>query len=234
MQLIVRPEVFALFPGLRIAVAVADGLDNGQERPSVATLWRAAWDGARAASVYGNAQSHPRVRPWRERLRVAGAPPKDFPSSIEALLRRALKGGEPFTINPLVDFYNAVSLEHTVPAGGFDLGQVRGPIELRLTGQGDSFTALGEETAVPVPPGEVAYADGRDILTRHIVWRQSRLGLIGPATREVMLVSEVLGEVGGEVVDEVLESFRAGLFAHFGVTARTFVVDETTPAVAWL
>jgi DNA/RNA-binding domain of Phe-tRNA-synthetase-like protein len=40
-----------------------------------------------------------------------GVSGRKFPSSIEALLRRAFKGGEPLRINPLVDFYNAVSLE---------------------------------------------------------------------------------------------------------------------------
>ena len=48
---------------------------------------------------------------------------KRFPISIEAMLRRALKGGA-FRINPLVDLYNALSLRHICPAGAVDLDAV--------------------------------------------------------------------------------------------------------------
>ena len=79
---------------------------------------------------------------------------KKFPSSIEALLRRALKGGPPVYINPLVDLYNAVSLAHTVPAGGFDLTDLDDRQELRFPREGDTFQALDEDSPVPVPPSQ--------------------------------------------------------------------------------
>src|SRR5687767_5118120 len=52
------------------------------------------------------------------------------------------------------------ALVRVVPAGGFDLDHVAGPLDLRLTGAGDRFTALDAEAPAAVPPGEVAYADG--------------------------------------------------------------------------
>jgi DNA/RNA-binding domain of Phe-tRNA-synthetase-like protein len=140
-----------------------------------------------------------------------GVSGKEFPSSIEALLRRAMRGGEPFRINPLVDLYNAVSLRHVVPAGGFDLDQLGGPLALRLTRAGDHFTALDADAPLPVPAGEVAYADGQTVLTRHFVWRQARVGLITPATRAVVLLSEIPGEVGADVARQVLADLAAGL-----------------------
>jgi DNA/RNA-binding domain of Phe-tRNA-synthetase-like protein len=231
---------------MRIAVAVAAGIDNEATRPEVAGFWREAWRVAgEAGAVYGNAQSHPRVAPWRERFKAMGVSPKDFPSSIEAMLRRALKGGEPFAINPLVDVYNAVSLHHVVPAGGFDLTEIGGPLELRLSRAGDHFMALDAAEPVAVPPGEVSYADGATILTRHFVWRQARTALIGPASRSIFLVSEVLGEVGErvgfvsggeagrEVVEEVLEDLVEGVKRFFRVKAKGWVVDEATPFVEW-
>jgi DNA/RNA-binding domain of Phe-tRNA-synthetase-like protein len=246
MRFRVEPEIFAAFPGMRIAVAVATDLDNGAARPAVTAWWGEAWRAAGAAgAVYGNAQSHPRVQPWRERFRAHGVSPKDFPSSIEAMLRRALRGGEPFAINPLVDFYNAVSLHHVVPVGGFDLAGIVGPLELRRSREGDRFTALDAAEPVAVPPGEVAYADGSTILTRHFVWRQARTALIGAGTRSVVLVSEVLegGSAGGaggagstgrtEVVEEVLEDLVEGMRRFFRVRARGWVVDEATPEIAW-
>jgi DNA/RNA-binding domain of Phe-tRNA-synthetase-like protein len=228
----VEPAIFERFPGMRIPVAVARGLNNAVAPDGVTELWRAAWRGAASAAAYGNAQSHPRIVPWRERFRAMGVSGKEFPSSAEALLRRSLKGGEPFTINPLVDFYNAISLQHVCPAGGFDLAEITG-LQLRLTHAGDTFHGLDAAEPLALPPGEVAYTDGATVLTRHFVWRQAREALVTPATRDVILLSEVLGEVGNATAEAVLNDFRDGLATHFGVDARTFIVSEEQPRVVW-
>lgn len=234
MQFLADPALFAHFPGLRIAVAVASGLDNTIARPDIAATWRADWQRAgRDGAQYGNAQSHPRIRPWREHFRALGVSAKDFPSSIEALQRRALKGGEPFAINPLVDWYNAVSLRHTVPVGGFDLGEVGSPLELRFTRPGDSFLSLDADAPLAVAPGEVAYTDGATVLTRHFMWRQARTALLTPTTRDVFLVSEVHGATDPALVAAVLADLQAGLRDHFGVASTGFIVDAATPAIDW-
>lgn len=236
MEFAIEPEIFVRFPGIHIAVAVAYGLDNAGDKPEVAAPWRQAWSGAATGAVYGNAQSHPRVKPWRERFQAQGISGKEFPSSIEAMLRRALKGGEPFTINPLVDFYNAISLRHFVPAGGFDLSEIDGPLELRLTRPGDTFVALDAGQPLATPPGEVAYANGQTVLTRHFVWRQARTALISRETRDVFLVSEILGEVlaqDSSVADAVLADFQQGLRDLFGVESQGSVLDAVHTAIAW-
>ncbi len=241
MQFLASPEVFAAFPGLRLAVAVAHGIDNQAKRPEIEAAWAAEWQAAAGAAVYGNAQSHPRVRPWRERFAALGVSGKQFPSSVEALLRRALKsrdtGGEPFHINPLVDWYNTLSLRHVVPAGGFDLAALGGPLELRLTQAGDTFDALDAEldaeAGEPVAPGEIAYADGATVLTRHFVWRQSRTALIVPSTCDVFLVSEILGEVGAQVADAMVRDFRAGLETYFQAPAQTWLLDAGHLSASW-
>jgi DNA/RNA-binding domain of Phe-tRNA-synthetase-like protein len=234
MDFLVEPDVFTRFPGMRLAVVVARDIDNGAERPEVSRAWSEAW--AAAASTvapHGTAQSHPRVVAWRQRFQAIGVSMRHFPTSIEALLRRAMKGGAPFRINPLVDFYNSVSLRHAVPVGGFDLDRVHGPLTVRLTRDGDTFAALDAEGAVAVPAGEVAYATGSTILTRQLMWRQARDGLIHPETRTVFLVSESLPDCGPGLAEAVLDELGAGLRRSFGATARSFVVDAATPHVSW-
>lgn len=234
MQLIVHHEVFDRFPGLRLSVALAESIDNRAPRPELTAAWREAWAAAgQSATPYGSPQAHPRVAPWRQRFRAMGVSGKEFPSSVEALLRRAMKGGEPFSVNPLVDFYNTVSLSHTAPAGGFDLAHIAGPIELRLTRLGDRFNPLGGGPVEDLAPGEVAYADGSTVLTRHFVWRQSAEAALTPDTRSVFLVAEVLGEVGGDVAEQVVRGLVDGLARYFAVDAVGFVLNAGTSEASW-
>jgi DNA/RNA-binding domain of Phe-tRNA-synthetase-like protein len=160
-----------------------------------------------------------------------GVKASKFPSSIEALVRRALKGGEPLQINPLFDFYNTVSLRHIVPVGGFDLDQLQSDRELPLTRSGDQFLSLDAYTPETLPPGEIAYASGSEILTRHFVWRQAKTGLIYPQIRNVLLVCEILYGMEDGLVNEVLDSFRTGLVKHSGIVPTMEVLTEQRPSI---
>jgi DNA/RNA-binding domain of Phe-tRNA-synthetase-like protein len=237
VRFVVSSEIFELFPGLNLPVAVAEGVDATADRTEVEKLWWQAWDEApRVAPTFGNAQSHPRVAAWRKAMGVVGISGRKFPSSIEALLRRAFKGGEPPHINPLVDFYNAISLRHVVPAGGFDLTELKDTLELRLTREGDTFHPMDSSSPESVEPGEIAYAAGNEVLTRHFVWKQSYRGLLRESTSSVFLVCEVLGEVeesGGGVAEAILEDFSEGLRRHFGAEPTTFLVEERNPTASW-
>ena len=233
MRLTVAPEVFTAFPGMRIVAVLARGIDNRAEHPGVRENWEHTWDNTAEARSYGNSQSHPRVRPWRAAFQRIGVSGKHFPSSIEALLRRALKGGPPVCINALVDSYNTVSLAHTVPAGGFDLADLGDRLDLRFTREGDTFQALDEDSAAPVPPGEVAYAAGSIVLTRHFVWRQARAGMITHDTRDVLLVSEILGDLGDDVDDAVESDLLKRLSTAFGVEGQSRRLDRTCVDASW-
>jgi DNA/RNA-binding domain of Phe-tRNA-synthetase-like protein len=226
VELIIEPEIFERFPGMTIAVAVADGIDNRQARPDVDDDWVVAWREAHAeANRYESAQAHPRVAPWREQFKAMGLAPRDYRSSIEALMRRARSGGEPFRISPLVDFYNAVSLRHVIPVGGFDLDTTGDPIVLRYTREGDTYQALDSNMDEQLPAGEVAYVAGNVTLTRHFVWRQSRAGMVRPETKRLFLVAEVLEPIGRDAATAIRDDFADGLKRFFGVEAASFLLD---------
>ncbi len=216
--LTIAPEVFALLPGLRVVIVVADGIEDG-DGPRVQRLWHDAWARVHTRFGFDNAQSHPHVQAWRAAMKAAGASHKEFPTSIEALVRRALKSAQPFQVNPRVDFYNAVSLDHVVPAGAYDLDTLPAPLELRLTRHGDTFQALDAAVEEAVPAGEVAYACGSQVVTRHLVWRQSRLGLVTSSTRSALFLSEIL-PAHVEVAEPVRDTLSNGLSELFGASVH--------------
>ncbi len=234
MSVCVAPVIFERFPRMRVIVVLAHDIDNSHAMPELADRLHSVWmQAAREAQPYGNAQSHPHIRPWREQFRAMGVSSKKFPSAIEALLRRVLRGDEPVSINALVDFYHTVSLRYIVPVGGFDLDALSAPLELRLTRGGDSFQALDEEEPYAVPVGEVAYASGQTILTRHLMWRQAKTGLLTAHTHSAVLVAEIPGTTEAELAATVCDSLHSGLERYFGVAVRSCILDSAHLITPW-
>lgn len=231
----VDAPIFTRFPGLTIVAVAARGIDPIAANPAAEARWSTAWEAtAASAAALGNAQSHPRVAPWRAAFRQMGLAPRDFRSSIENLMRRALRGGEPFRINPLVDAYNALSLQHAIPIGCFDaerIQQLGGALVVRESRDGDTFHTLRTDAPEAIPPGEVSWACGNVLTTRHFVWRQSEDSAISDASRSVLLVAEVLGEVGHDAAVALRDDLQAMLRDDFGVSASSALIDAEHPAV---
>ena len=164
---------------------------------------------------------------------------KKFPQSNESLYKRLLKEQKPLkSINPIVDFYNAVSIKYGVTAGAFDLGELQTrsiqPLELRMSSVGDMFRALdAEESADPIAvgTGELVYVQDKTVLTRQLAWRQSREGLVTEKTENVLFMSEVIGDAkdaeATNLPQEVAQELIRGLQQFFGVEGQISILGMT-------
>jgi DNA/RNA-binding domain of Phe-tRNA-synthetase-like protein len=171
--------------------------------------------------------------------KVANVSSKKYPQSNESLLKRALKeknAGRP--ISPVVDFYNSISIKHAVTAGAFDLQELRAasaPLELRLARDEDGFVALdaaADAEPANVDKGEILYAQGNTVLTRHMAWRQSKQALVTDDSTEVMFMSEVVndGAVGAEPTKlsrAIAISLQDGLREFFGVESTVAILGKS-------
>ena len=73
-----------------------------------------------------------------------------------------------------MDFHNALSLHHLLPAGAWDLDEIPEDLRLRFTRADDHFTALDESYAMAVAEDEMSHACGSVVPTRHFMERQAR------------------------------------------------------------
>lgn len=176
---------------------------------------------------------HPRIAPWREAYRKFGAKPKDHPSSIENLVRRALKGQPLPSINPLVDLYNTVSLRHLLPVGGEDLDRIEGNVLLTFAAADEpAVLLLGEAEARPPKPGEVIYRDGLGAICRRWNWKEADRTKLTPATRNAVLVIEGLPPVGREPVQAAAEELAVLIRDHCGGQIATALLERSHPSAS--
>jgi len=200
----IQKELFNILPDLTIGMVVAKDVDNTRSSKEIDDLLTQAVEEMKKNFIGDKAQEHPRIKPWRTAFSKLGISGSKFPSSIESMGRRVLKG-DPFPkINPLVDLYNSVSLRFLVPMGGHDLDTIEGNICLRFAEGWEPFTPLGGGEAVVVPKGELVYCDDREVLTRNWVWRQCEKDKATEKTKNIFIPIDVLGEVGRERADEII------------------------------
>ncbi len=109
-----------------------------------------------------NVSDNATIKAWREIYADCGVRPKTYKSSVEALLRRFIKG-EYRPIHAAVDLYNHISAAFVLPMGGYNLAALSDQLTLRYARLTDQFVPLNGEVPT-VTPEQVVYADAQGIV----------------------------------------------------------------------
>lgn len=230
MHLKVEPEIFERYPNLLLGVFVLTGVSNSGQDDELNQQLASAQAKVRQDLAGVTLSEHPRVASWREAYRAFGVKAKQYPSSIENLLKRVLKGEELRSINPLVDLYNVVSLRHLVPVGGEDLDALKGDLRLRIAGEDEpAVHLLGDNEAKLPKPGEVMYADDAGAICRRFNWKEADRSKLAEQTKRAVLVVEALPPVTERELHAALDELGELAKRFCGATVTAHVVSSASP-----
>ncbi|HFH4005658.1 B3/B4 domain-containing protein [Pseudomonas aeruginosa] len=188
---VIAAEVAALAPGFRALSLTVEAAPI--VRPEIAdrAVERACQALARGEPDW--AEAH--LAAWAEAFRRFGAKPQRTPCSAEALRKRALRDGGLPSIDPVVDLYNAISVQFAIPVGG------------------ETFDTLknGEAVDESPDPGEVVWRDDLGVTCRRWNWRQGVRTRLDASARRMWFILEslpemplaALHEAGGLLLDEL-------------------------------
>lgn len=231
-KLRVSEKIFAMFPDVLIGVISAKEIDNSLENKEVLeTLHR---EENRIRERFANQQlsEYPQIAPWRDAYRKFGAKPKEYQSSVENLIKRVTKGYSLPHINMLVDLYNTISLRHIVPAGGEDLDQIQGDIELTFADENEPpVKLLGEPEARSPKPGEVIYKDSVSAICRRWNWKEADRTKLTGTTRNAILVIEAFPPVDHARLDEILQELSTLVNEFCKGDIRPTIIDKNNVEV---
>lgn len=228
----VELAIFERFPQLKLGILVLDELDNALGGEGLEPLLQNAQTKLRQNLAGITLSQHPHIEPWREAYRAFGVKAKDYPSSIENLLKRVLKGDNLRSINPLVDLYNLVSLNHLLPVGGEDLDSIQGDIVLRFAGDNEpAIQLLGESEAKAPKVGEVIYADNIGAICRRFNWKEADRSKLTAQTKRAVLVVEALPPVDEAKLRDALADLKS-LTEHFcHASATVHILSPDLPEI---
>lgn len=230
----IAPKIFERFPGYIRGVVVAHGVTNGPSPPELVQMLRDAEASVRERVNPEQIAEEPHIKAWREAYRAFGAKPSEFRSSIEAMVRRAVRGDQLPSISALVDIGNVMSLRYLLPAGAHAIDLLRGDIELRFATGDEDFVAFGSEELEHPLPGEVIFVENqtKTVLARRWTWRQGNHTLTLPETTAIEFNVDGLPPVTRAEVEEAA-AYAAELIGRFcGGTSRIDYLTPGNPRIA--
>ena len=230
MQLTVSEEIFEKFPDTRIGIVVATGMDNSGSDNSIKGMLESTQLETENRFEIEKLAEHPSVAVWRAVYSNFGSKPRDFRSSVEALIRSVLNGRGVRHINKLVDIYNYASLKHAIPVGGEDLDKTHGNLFLKFSEGTERFIPLGGGKEDNPYKGEVIYCDeGGNVLCRRWNWRESDITKLTESTRNAIIVAEGFDTK----VDEAIEELSVMIRKFCNAQTKAFLINKNNPIVKW-
>ncbi len=194
MKFILSKDLLQQYPNARIAVIKAS-VDVAPSSPYVtelkSTLFEYLHDLGFEKSSYAE---HPSIKVWREiYLQDFNVKPKQYKSSIDALVRRILTNNNMWNISNIVDLYNVCSVKSLLPMGGYDLEKISGDITIRYGREHEIFESLGEKQTQPVASNHVVYADAEKVLCWLWNHKDSKRSCIDAGTKNVVFFIDSVG-----------------------------------------
>lgn len=228
----ISTDIHERFPGYVRGVVLAYGLTNGPASPGLTDLLRQAEASVRERLDLETLTAHPRIASWREAFKAQGIKPNEFRSSVEAMVRRALRGQPLPSINALVDLGNALSLKHLVPVGSHAIDVVKGNLALRPATGAETFVAFGSEEIEHPAPGEIVLAEDDTVLVRRWSWRQANHTLTLPGTTAIEFNVDGLPPISRDEVAAICEEVMTLIRAHCGGTLRCELLTKEHPRMS--
>lgn len=207
----IAPEILQLAPGFRalsITVQAAPLL-----HPEVAE--QAMRRAGEVLAGNGPAWADAHLAAWAEVFRRFGAKPQRTPCSAEALRKRFQRDGRLPGIDPVVDLYNAISLEYAIPVGGENLAQYQGAPRLVIADGSEAFDTMkdGAPYSESPEPGEVVWRDDLGVTCRRWNWRQGVRTRLDEHAQQMWFVLESLPQMPLQALQEAGERLGDGLRA---------------------
>lgn len=229
MKYTVYPQVFELNPNIEFGIIIGRDLTVSQSTESDQRILLSAQGAARQKIDPAIIRELPNIAAARQVLQQAGINPNKYTPSVEAMLKRVVKGSNLASINSLVDLCNAVSLENEISLGAHDLKDIDADLEVRLSRSGDRFLPFGETIWENVEDGELIFTAGPTVQTRKWIWRQSELGKITEDTQNVFF--QVAGFRDNESLKNAVQQIEQLVRDRFGGTTTTFFVNQDQSSI---
>ena len=221
----IESGVFDIFPDLQIGVLSFKGINNEEEGKE--DILNDAYK-AFCERLEGLGAGHPNVVDYKEAMKMIKRK-KGCLASIEAMAKRAEKGMDMYSINPIVDLYNSVSLRNMIPFGGEDLDKISGDMVLGFAKGDEKFIPLGENKNSPPREGELIYKDDDGAVVRSWLWREADRTKLTNETKNALIYMELVNKNRTEEFFKAIKEAKELILKELGGKCSIGVLTKESP-----
>lgn len=229
MQVSINRTILSAFPQTAIGFVIAS-FDNTKTYAIVDDLKKQL---PALVAKRGISKDHANIVTWREVYKTFGVNPKEYRSSVEALVRRVVDNKGIWRISPAVDIYNCVSVLSVLPMGAYDLDKLaKRNIEIRFANPGETFIPLGKTEPINIDPKHVVYAADDTIVSW--LWNHKdaqETCVDANTTRAIFFVDTTQPPVGWTLA-ETIDFLAECMIAIGGVVHQTAILDAHKTHIA--
>ncbi|MHA6313764.1 B3/B4 domain-containing protein [Pantoea sp. S-LA4] len=223
----IDPAVFALAPGFRAMSIVVEAAPITHPEIAQQALQKACRQVLEQDVEWADAH----LAAWATVFKAFGAKAKRTPCSADALRKRVLRDGGMPAIDPVVDLYNAISIQYALPVGGENIAAYVGAPRLAIADGSESFDTVkeGEVVFESPEPGEVIWRDDQGVTCRRWNWRQGVRTRLDAQARQMWFILESLPEMPLTALQQASDDLVSGLqqmMPDAQISAR--LIDATT------
>ena|SRR5207253_1934472 len=202
-------DVINLAPEFRALSIVVEAAPIANPDIGKEALARACQSVTAGGAIWADAH----LTAWADLFRKFGAKPQRTPCSAEALRKRVLRDGSLASIDPVVDLYNAISIEYAVPVGGENVEAYVGSPRLAVADGSEPFDTMKEGAPAHEYPdsGEVVWRDDKGVTCRRWNWRQGVRTRLGADAKHMWFILESLPAMPLEALTEAGDKLIEGL-----------------------
>jgi len=206
MKITIAPEILENYPGTHIgglyAHVIVEEKNNyvealKKELPKIVK--------ERGLLSTEELSKHPRIANWRKIYSDMGVKTSSYRCSLEALLRRVIKGENIWNVSSVVDCYNCVSVMTMMSMGAYDARKLKGDLTLRYGRKGEEFAPLGLGGRISVKDTHIVYADEEKIYCWLWNHRDSKLCAVTKETKCALFFVDAAQESDAPDVEKALD-----------------------------
>ena len=230
MKITIAPEILENYPGTHIGWLYAHVVVEASNDYVEALKSKLP----RIVQEYGlfkteELSKHPRIANWRKIYSDMGVKPSGYRCSLEALLRRVIKGENIWNVSSVVDCYNCVSVMTLLPMGAYDVRKLKGDLTLRYGKEGEIFLPLGSGEEITVKDTHIVYADEEKICCWLWNHRDSRLCAVTQETKDALFFVDAAYESDAPDVEKALDLLSCHLEAIRCKVKAKGIINKDTP-----
>jgi tyrosyl-tRNA synthetase len=236
MKFSLKKELTDKFPNLQVGLLVATDVDNTQ---NLDQTYQILWNkNEKRAKEFNKSELKdiPKIQSWLNAFKKVNIDPQENLPSHAAMLQRVINREQIPSINPLVNLYNAQSLDSLLPLGGHDLDKIKGDISVGPNSKKLEFTPINSDQNISIttPANEFVYADSQKVMTRKWVWRQSQKTMTTTETQNILIPIDNLGQYKNKKLQAIATKLKSLIIKYCGTKNTKFkfeIVSSKQPNI---